>query len=192
MLERSRRTVAGVALVASVAVLAGACSIAGASSTGSKGYPAGDGTFNLIAAPDRQPAPNLSGPLIGGGTADLASDRGRVVVLNVWASWCGPCRAEAPNLVAAAHQLPQVTFLGINTRDDEGSARAFEAAQRVPYPSFADQDGSLVLKMQSVINMRSLPMTVVLDKQGRVAAAVYGVTTATTIKDIVAPLEHES
>jgi thiol-disulfide isomerase/thioredoxin len=166
--------------------------VSGSSATGSKGYPEGDGSFTLIAAADRQPAPDLSGPLVGGGTARLYAERGKVVVLNVWASWCGPCRAESPNLVAAAKELHGVSFLGINTRDNKGSAEAFEHSQQIPYPSFSDQDGSLVLDMQSVVNMGSLPMTVVLDKHLRVAAAVYGVTTATTIKDIVTPLERES
>jgi thiol-disulfide isomerase/thioredoxin len=129
---------------------------------------------------------------VGGGTARLTDDRGKVVVLNVWASWCGPCREEAPRLAAATDLLPRAAFLGINTRDNEGNAEAFEQSQRIPYPSFSDQDGSLVLDMQQVVDMRSLPVTVVLDKRGRVAAAVYGPTTAITLKEIVSPLERES
>ncbi len=172
-------------------VLPAGCSTTGASATGSKGYPAGDGSVVLIPAADRVRAPELSGALIGGGTADLARERGKVVVLNVWAQWCGPCREEAPNLVVAARMLPRAAFLGINTKDNEETALAFERSQRIPYPSFSDQDGSLVLDMQSVIPMSALPMTVVLDKAGRVAAAVYGATTAITLKDIVKPLERE-
>ena len=86
-----------------------------------------------------------------------------------------------------------MAFLGIDTRDDNDNAEAFERSEHLPYRSFSDQGGTLMLDMQSVINMSSMPMTVVLDKQGRVAAAVYGPTTARlTIKEIVRPLERES
>jgi thiol-disulfide isomerase/thioredoxin len=182
--------VAGLVLV--LAAAASGCATSASSATGGKQYVAGDGSFTLIPAAERQQAPDLSGPLVGGGTASLAAHQGEVVVLNLWASWCGPCRREAPSLAAAAEMLPDAAFFGINTRDNEGSAEAFEQSQRIPYPSFSDQDGSLVLQMQQVVNMRSLPVTVVLDARGRVAAAVYGPTTATTIKDIVSPLERES
>ncbi|MGI8701541.1 MAG: TlpA family protein disulfide reductase [Nocardioidaceae bacterium] len=186
-----RRRVAALSALG-VAVLVSGCSTTGTSATGAKGYAAGDGSVVLIAPADREQAPELSGPLVGGGTGDLGSERGKVVVLNVWAHWCGPCREEAPDLAAAAAMLPAATFLGINTRDSDASAMAFQRAQHVPYPSFSDQDGSLVVQMQSVIAMSALPVTVVLDKEGKVAAAVYGPTTAITIKDIVAPLERES
>lgn len=168
------------------------CSTTGDSVTGNNGYAAGDGSVVLVAPGDRKQAPDLSGALVGGGTASLASDKGKVIVLNVWAQWCAPCRAEAPSLAAAARALPQATFMGINTKDNDDTALAFEKAQRIPYPSFSDQDGALVLELASVVPMSALPMTVVLDKQGKVAAAVYGATTTITLKDIVQPLERES
>jgi thiol-disulfide isomerase/thioredoxin len=182
--------VAGLVLV--LAAAASGCATSASSATGGTQYVAGDGSFTLIPAAQRKQAPDLSGPLVGGGSASLAPHRGQVVVLNLWASWCSPCRQEAPSLAAAARMLPDAAFFGINTRDNEGNAEAFEQSQRVPYPSFFDQDGTLVLDMQQIVNMRSLPVTVVLDAQGRVAAAVYGPTTAITIKDIVSPLERES
>lgn len=183
------------ALVAAVVALAAGvsgCSTSAPSATGDKGYVAGDGSVVLIPPADRERAPELSGSLVGGGTANLTSYQGSVVVVNVWAQWCGPCRAEAPHLVAAAKMLPDVTFLGINTKDNDDNALAFERSQQIPYRSFSDQDGRLVLAMQSVVNMAALPMTVVLDRQGSVAAAVYGPTTAITLKDIVQSLERES
>ena len=180
------------ALALAPALALSGCSISSPSATGSKGYVAGDGAVVLIPAGQRKEAPDLAGPLLGGGQASLGTDKGKVVVLNLWGSWCGPCRAEAPNLAAAARMLPAVRFMGINTKDVAANAEAFVRVQKIPFPSFSDQDGSLVLELQRVVNMSSLPITVVLDKEGRVAAAVYGPTTATTLKDITQPLERES
>jgi thiol-disulfide isomerase/thioredoxin len=178
----------GVALVVS----ASGCSTSGKSAGGGTNFVAGDGSIRLINAADRKPAPDLSGSLVGGGTGGLSDDAGKVVVLNVWASWCGPCREEAAGLVAAAGRLSDVAFLGINTRDNEGNAEAFVRAHAIPYQSLSDQDGSEVLEMQRVLPMSALPVTVILDKQHRVAAAIYGPTTAITIEAIARPLERES
>ena len=189
MLAR-RIAVAGCCL-AVVAAMTG-CSTSGQTATNGGGYVSGDGSIQLIPAGDRRTAPDLSGPLVGGESGGPSSYRGKVVVLNVWASWCGPCRKESPALVAAASMLPGVAFMGINTRDTEGNAEAFVRSEGIPYPSFSDQDGSLVLAMQRVVNMSALPITVILDKHRRVAAAIYGPTTAITLKEIVTPLERES
>jgi thiol-disulfide isomerase/thioredoxin len=191
--ERVRTAVRRVALVAAGLALLTVvgCSTSG-SSADTNGIGTGQGTIALIKAADREPAPVLAGPLVGGGHGSLRGYAGQVVVLNVWASWCGPCRRESAGLVAAAKSLPKVAFLGINTRDNEGNAAAFVRAEGVPYPSFADQDGRLVLQLQRVLDISGLPVTVVLDRQHRVAAAIYGPTTAITIEEIVKPLEREA
>jgi thiol-disulfide isomerase/thioredoxin len=192
----TRRTasalIAGALSAVVIATSASGCATSGASATGDANYVAGDGSVTLVKAPDRQAAPDLSGSLVGGGHRDLDEFAGQVVVLNVWASWCGPCRKESAELVEAARRLPGVAFLGINTRDNEGNAEAFVRAQHIPYPSFSDQDGSLVLDMQHVLPMSSLPITVILDRQHRVAAAIYGPTSAVTIEDIAKPLERRT
>lgn len=186
---RTRRVAAAVCGIAIVLSAAG-CSTSGPRATNGAGFIEGD-SVNVIPVADREHAPDLSGPLVGGGTGELRMDSGKVIVINVWAYWCGPCRQEAPELVKAAAKLSGATFMGINTRDNEGSAEAFVRSQGIPYPSFSDQDGSLVLDLQHAVNMSALPVTVVIDKQGRVAAAIYGPTTAITLKDIVRPLERE-
>lgn len=183
--------IAVTAFVLGLALSAAGCSTSGRSATGGSNFVSGDGSIRIFAAGDRNEAPDLSGTLVGGGQRDLDADAGKVVVLNTWASWCGPCRKEAQGLVDAADRLPTTEFLGINTRDNEGNAQAFVRSEGIPYPSFSDQDGSLVLQLSRVVPMSALPVTVILDKQHRVAAAIYGPTTAITIASIVKPLERE-
>ncbi|MGH3505341.1 MAG: TlpA family protein disulfide reductase, partial [Nocardioidaceae bacterium] len=133
---------------AAALLLAGAaasCSTSDASSTGSKGYVAGDGSVDIIKPADRAQAPDLSGESLDGDTIGLHDYTGKVVVLNVWASWCGPCRSEADDLAKAAKKLGQAAFIGINSRDDKSKAEAFVRTHDTPYPSLSDQDGSLML-----------------------------------------------
>lgn len=181
-----RRRLAAALLCCAVLALAG-CSTSGATATS-----IGDGAVTLIQASDRPTPPALSGSLLGGGSTNLATDKGKVVVINHWSSWCAPCRDEAPALAAAAKALPGAVFMGIDTRDDASAAEAFVRAQHVPYPSFFDEDGSLLLLLQRAIAMNALPTTVVLDKLGRVAARISGPVSALTLEQIVRPLERES
>lgn len=186
----------GTGVVAAACGLLLAVGMAGCSTTGSNkdhdNFPAGDGSIKLITAGDREAAPDLSGPLVGGGDGALSDEAGKVVVINIWAYWCGPCTSEAPDLVKAAAALPQVAFLGINTRDNEGNAESFVRAHDIPYPSFSDQDGALVLRLGQVVPVAAMPSTFILDKHHRIAAVIYGPTTAITLEDIVRPLERET
>jgi thiol-disulfide isomerase/thioredoxin len=158
------------------------CSTSGPSS-GNTGYITGDGVVTTIAAADRKPAPSVRGDALGGGKVDLADYRGKIVVINVWAAWCPDCRAEAPDLVAAARRLPRVTFLGIDTRESNRSAAtSFVRAYHIPYRSIYDEDGSVLLGFHGVLSPSALPSTLVVDASGRVAARVLGrVDTATLV-----------
>lgn len=181
----------GVVLAAGLAAGLAGCSTSGSTSTNGLNFVSGNGYVQIPVA-DRKTAPVLSGSLVGGGMGSLASAAGKVVVINVWASWCGPCIGEAPALVSASKVLSNVAFFGVDTRDNEGNAQAFRVSSKAPYPSFFNQDGSMVLELSKFVNMSATPTTVILDKQHRVAAAVYGPVTATTIRDLVQPLERES
>lgn len=97
--------------------------------------------------------------------------RGRPVVVNVWASWCGPCRTEAPLLQrAAARNEGDVIFLGVDSKDDYPSGRAFLDRYRIRYPNLFDQDGSI----RRALNMRGFPTTYIFDRQGRLQSTVFG------------------
>lgn len=112
---------------------------------------------------------------------------GKVVVINVWGSWCAPCRAETPDLVRAAEETASqgVAFLGINTRDNPAAARAFVRSFKVPYPSVEDAEGQLLLNFRGTIPTSVVPTTVVIDRQGKVAARVIGPVSYSTLRGIL-------
>jgi thiol-disulfide isomerase/thioredoxin len=146
------------------------------------------GADGLIAVEDRQLAPQLSGTTLDGEPLAVADLRGEVVVLNFWASWCAPCRAEAPTLneVAARTADQGVRFVGVNVKDERGPAQAFERTQEVAYPSLHDQPGRLLLQFRKVVP-QTPPTTLVLDREGRIAAFFAGEVRLT---ELLGPVEQ--
>lgn len=129
----------------------------------------------------------LAGRTLTGGDLDLAQWRGEVVVVNVWGSWCTPCREEAPDLARVyrdTRHLP-VQFLGIDVRDGLEPARAFVHRYGIGYPSLFDRAGSSLRAFEGVIPVSAVPSTVVLDRAGRVAAANVGKIDARTLRRLV-------
>lgn len=168
----------GLAVGLSVALVLTACG---------RDQPAVPGT-QAVAVADRGDPLELAGPLLGDPsmTLDLADYRGQVVVLNGWATWCEPCRAEIPALVAldAATDDADVAIVGLNVSDSEAGAIAFTEDFRMAYPSIADPDGQLLPQVPGV-PPRALPSTVVLDREGRVAVRVVGEIDPATFPDLV-------
>jgi thiol-disulfide isomerase/thioredoxin len=158
----------------------------GASADGT-GYVGGDGSVTVVPAAERVAAPALSGPRLGGGEVSLAELRGNVVVLNVWGSWCPPCRAEAPTLerVAADLRPEGVRFLGINVRDNDDAARAFEREYDISYPSLVDRDNRALLQFRDTLPPTAIPSTIVVDQQGRVAARALGPVTEQRLRGMI-------
>ncbi|MBF9128484.1 TlpA family protein disulfide reductase [Plantactinospora sp. S1510] len=146
----------------------------------------------IECAPEHRPdAPKVAGELLSGGNYDLAQDRGQVVVVNFWGSWCGPCRAEADDLEATyqATREKGVRFLGINIQDGRDKARAFEKAFKVTYPSVFDPPSQLALAFD--IPPNSIPATVVLDRKGRIAVVVRAAIQRQTLEPILTRVAAE-
>ena len=185
------RRLAAAALAVGLAAGTAAC---GAGDTGGEtvpqsGFISGDGGVTILPVDQRPAAPVVSGPLLGGGDATLLTEAedGKVLVLNVWGSWCAPCRKEAPELVEAAERTAdRAEFIGLNTRDlDPLPAEAFERGFGVQYPSIYDPSGRLLLEFSDQLPPSGIPSTLVIDPEGRVAARIIGATTASTLVGVV-------
>jgi thiol-disulfide isomerase/thioredoxin len=103
------------------------------------------------------------------------------------ASWCAPCRAEAPDLVGAAERTADVAqFVGMNVKEENPAAeQAFLRATGVTYPNLDDTTGQLQLAFADTLPPAAIPSTLVIDADGRVAARVLGPITETTLVDLV-------
>ncbi|WP_374454639.1 TlpA family protein disulfide reductase [Nocardioides sp.] len=166
-------------------MLTGCSSLSG---TGDKGYITGTGVPVEVATADREAPLELAGEDLEGNAVDLVELRGKPVVINVWWSECPPCRVEQPDLNEAAAELgDRVTFLGVNIRDSSAEkGLAFVRNFDVTYPSIYSPDGSALLAFAGTLNPRSIPSTVVLDAEGRVAASVQGrIPTTQTLLSLV-------
>jgi thiol-disulfide isomerase/thioredoxin len=154
---------------------------------GQTGFVSGNDRVSTFAAGDRQAAPEFGGETLDGKSWKLSDHVGKVVVLNVWGSWCPPCRKEAPDLVAASKQLgPSVQFIGLNTRDlSKVPAEKFVQEFGVGYPSIYDPSGKQLLGFRGQISPQSIPSTLVIDKQGKVASRVLGEVTTQTLVGMV-------
>src|ERR1700734_710472 len=188
-----RRAVVLVAAVCTGALLA-VVRLAGWASGGSSGVSYLDGNTNavLYAAGHRPLAPDFTATTLTGSRLSFSSYRGRVVVLNFWGSWCAPCRHEAPTLAVTAEQYRPdgVAFLGVDVRDDTASALAFGGQFGVPYPSVSDSGSAITLDFTAVVPIAGTPTTLVIDRTGHIAGAVFGPATQQELTDILAQVVH--
>jgi thiol-disulfide isomerase/thioredoxin len=149
----------------------------GVSSSAEESFVSGDGSTTYIMSADRKIAPAITGMTLSGDNYTYGKDR--VAVVNVWASWCSPCRAEAPTLVALANKYTDVAFIGILTRDNPANAEAFERRFKIPYPTVIDDSAN------------AIPTTVLLDKKGRVAARISGAVTVASLSGLIEKVSAE-
>lgn len=139
---------------------------------GEQSFVAGNGTVTFIAQGKRMPAPNIAGVDLSGVPFRAAPKT--ILVVNVWASWCAPCRAEAPTLEQLSKDFASqgVQFLGLLTRDNDAAARAFLRRFRITYPSI--HDDNLIANFGTALPPNAIPTTLVIDRQNRVAARISG------------------
>jgi peroxiredoxin len=164
---------------------------AGAPGDGANRFVAGDGRTIVYAQADRKPAPSVQGSTVDGGSFDLATVKGHVVVVNFWASWCAPCRLEAADLEAVHLSTKDsgVTFVGVDSRDEKDAARAF-AAGRVTYPSLFDPAGRIALRFADV-PPTTLPATLLIDKDGKIAAVIRAAVNQADLAELIKRLTGE-
>ncbi|MFN8125427.1 MAG: TlpA disulfide reductase family protein [Candidatus Nanopelagicales bacterium] len=187
-MRRATAVLAGLLLVAAPVVTG--CGSDSETKVGSEqAFVAGDGSIVEIAPEERLAAPDLRGRTLTGEDFGLADHRGQVVVLNVWASWCAPCRSEAPGLAEVADSAQGVQFVGLVTRDSEASAKAFVDRFGLDYPQVLDADGALQLQFRDNLPPQAIPSTLVIDGQGRVAARVLGEASPATLRSLIANVQ---
>jgi thiol-disulfide isomerase/thioredoxin len=165
-----------------------ACSGGGISAQSENSFVSGTGTSVYIKINDRKEAPEISGELLMGGSKTLAS--GQVKVINVWASWCAPCRAEAPLLQEFSVQYPEVQFAGILTRDNLSSAISFYENFKITYPTFIDD--SLLIGFKGSLIPNAIPTTIIIDKNNKVAVRISGEVTVAGLRDLLNKVLTES
>ena len=154
----------------------------------------GSARVDLFPVDAREAAPTDPQPLLlGDGTLSLRSLRGEIVVVNFWASWCGPCRREQPELNRAHRRLARqgVAFVGVDVRDSDANGAAHWREFDVPYDSVVDQQASFSADFDGV-SPAALPTTILLDTRGRVAVRIFGETTVAELTDLVQQLRAET
>ncbi|MGW5636627.1 TlpA family protein disulfide reductase [Streptomyces sp. NPDC003832] len=191
--SRAPLTLAG---AVAAGLLLSACTSGGTSGGGGDtGFVTGADGIATVKKAERDTAPDLSGATVDGKQLDVSSYDGQVVVLNVWGSWCAPCRAEAPNFEKVYQDLKDdgVRFVGINTRDTSTrNALAFEEEQGVTYPSLYDPTGKLMLRFEKgTLNPQAIPSTLVLDRDGKIAARSLAALSEEKLRKMIDPVLAE-
>lgn len=187
-----RRTAVRIAAGLAAMVMLAACARTGADeqsrSAGEVGYPAVARNLTRVPPDQRKELPAVSGPALGTSkTISTQEYRGKVVVINVWGSWCPPCRKEAPDLQAASVETKNVAqFVGITSKDyDPAPAEAFVRSFKITYPSIYDPTGKVLLAFAGELPPSAIPSTMIIDRQGRLAVRVLSEVSEITLVDMI-------
>lgn len=165
-----RRLPAAIGLPLAVALsltILGACTDTGGAPTSLAPTPAANATVAPSLPTDVNALPSMD---VSGFQALLAELKGTPVVVNLWASWCDPCKRETPKLVAAAKAHPDVQFLGVDVKDSRGGAVAFIGSYGIPYPSVFDPAGAILTEQAAL----GPPVTLFVAADGTVGDTVKG------------------
>ena len=136
-----------------------------------------------------QPAPDFSLPAFSGETVRLSDLKGQVVLVNLWATWCPPCKQEMPAIDAfyRAHREAGFTVLMVNVQEDGGTVQAFIKANDFSFPALLDTQGELM----NLYGVHGLPTTFIIDRNGRVRHIQTGAITQAELETIVNPLLNQ-
>ena len=174
------------ALLIALAIALTGCG-GGGTSSAEESFVSGDGSTTFIKIEDRKTAPAITGLTLAGTNYPYTKDK--VAVVNVCASWCSPCRAEAPTLASLANKYTDVAFIGILTRDNPANAEAFARRFKLPYPTIIDD--AILIGFKGALPANAIPSTVILDKNGRVAARISGVITVASLTQLIERVSAE-
>ncbi|MEO7059412.1 MAG: TlpA disulfide reductase family protein, partial [Lapillicoccus sp.] len=193
--DRRRRVLAalflGLTLLSVAACTSDPNSIAEQAKAGdNKGFVAGNGTVEQLALPQRSVPLQLSGTTVTGAEWSMAKDAvGKVVIVNVWGAWCGPCVEEMPHLqqVWSSYESAKkpVAFVGIDINEPPATGASFLTANGVTYPSINNQASNAQPMLALQGKAAATPTTLVLDRQGRIAARILGATSVGTLTALV-------
>jgi thiol-disulfide isomerase/thioredoxin len=156
-------------------------------------FVSGTPTGQTIPVADRKTAPAVDGTLLSGGNWDLQAHRGKIVVLNFWASWCSPCRVESPDFdqVYRATKADGVDFVGVAVKDRKADSEDFVTSHKISYPSVFDPTGRTTVQRFRDLRVAGFPFTIIIDKQGRVAAVYVSALLQQDIQPVVTRLAAE-
>lgn len=146
----------------------------------------------VIPAGEHVEMPAITGTSLDGASVSVSELAGKVVVLNSWASWCGPCKEETPTLVAASKKFAgnDVAFVGLDVTDETAAAQEFVTTFGVEYPSIVDEEGKLLATLPGV-PPQALPNTLILDREGKLAVRIIGAVPADTFDSLVQAVVDE-
>jgi thiol-disulfide isomerase/thioredoxin len=177
-------------MIRRLVVLAILCALAGCgggTAGSTSGYVSGDGSITVVRPQDREKAPILAGDDLEGRRLSTAEFAGDTLVINVWGSWCPPCRKEAPALAEVSKQYADrdVTFVGVLVRDKPAAALAFTRKHETPYRSIADFSGRTLLGFAKSLPSQAIPTTWIIDDRGRVAVRIMDEVSASTLAGLI-------
>jgi thiol-disulfide isomerase/thioredoxin len=187
-----RHTAVRIAVALAATLILVSCARTGADeqsqNAGQVGYPTVPRNLTRISPDQRQVLPTVSGPALGSNQTISTQDyRGKVVVINVWGSWCPPCRKEAPDLQAASVETKDVAqFVGITSKDyDPAPAEAFVRSFKITYPSIYDPTGKVLLAFAGELPPSAIPSTMIIDREGRLAVRVLSEVSKITLVNMI-------
>jgi len=168
-------------------LLLSACSGGGTSSPNENAFVSGDGVAIYVKPAERKLAPKIEGETLDGKTF---SSTQKIIVLNVWASWCSPCRAEAPLLEDFATKRSEIQFVGLLTRDNLTSAASFVKRFNITYPTLIDD--ALLAGFKGSLVPNAIPTTIIIDAHGKVAVRISGQVTYALLDSMITKVVRDA
>ncbi len=180
-------------IIISLLITSCATPVSNISSDAESGFVSGDGTSVFLIKSERKPAPILENVEFLSNEINLKELENKVVLINVWGSWCSPCRKEAPELeeLYLKNKDKNVEFIGINIRDSKISANRFIDNFSITYPNIFDRDGKFLLGYKDSLPANAIPSTILIDKNGLVAARQLGPIDKSLIQGFISELVEE-